>query len=155
VKANYFVALSGVLADNAADPSARQAAGINMKNALDAQVRALAQHSGAPFTRAAQEKPTNTSNNRLLVCTNLSVGSGSVDPVCGLLTRASFLLAACLQNQQTKVERMQRWLTLDPAAKGQVKQVLVQTFAAEDRNARRTAAQVTVSNPHLIFIILT
>ena len=89
------------------------------------------------------------------MCTNLSDGSGSVDPVCGLLTRASFLLAACLQNQQTKVERMQRWLTLDPAAKGQVKQVLVQTFAAEDRNARRTAAQVTVSNPHLIFIILT
>lgn len=112
MQANYFVALSGVLADNAADPSARQAAGINMKNALDAQVRSR-------FERAV----------RAALAMFL------------VLTRAS--VASCPQNQQTKMERMQRWLTLDPAAKAQVKQVLVQTFAAEDRNSRRTAAQVT------------
>ena len=34
-------------------------------------------------------------------------------------------------------------MSLDPAAKTQVKQGLVQTFAAEDRNARRTAAMIT------------
>ena len=39
--------------------------------------------------------------------------------------------------------RMQRWLTLAPEAKSQVKNGLVQTFAAGDRNARRTAAMVT------------
>ena len=81
--AGFFVSLGGVLADNAADPIARQAAGLQMKLHLDAA------------------------------------------------------------NQNTKMQRMQRWLTLAPEAKTQVKTGLVQTFASADRNARRTAAMVT------------
>ena len=41
-QAGFFVSLGGVLANNAADPVARQAAGLQMKNHLDAPVRLLA-----------------------------------------------------------------------------------------------------------------
>ena len=38
-QAGFFVSLGGILADNAADPIARQAAGLQMKLHLDAEVR--------------------------------------------------------------------------------------------------------------------
>eukprot|EP01043_Picozoa_sp_COSAG02_P090868 COSAG02_NODE_27667_length_605_cov_0.584980_1_plen_87_part_10 len=55
-QAGFFVSLGGILADNAADPIARQAAGLQMKLHLDAEVRETPARVASPHHVASSPR---------------------------------------------------------------------------------------------------